>query len=61
MPDGVEHGLAEAAEAFTAADAPIVLGGGGEALGAGLDLGAALLVEPFEPVEVGKSAGKDVA
>jgi len=57
MPDRVKDGQAEAAEAFAAADAPIVLGGGSEAFGAGLDLGAALLIEPVEAVELGRVRG----
>lgn len=61
VPDGVEDGLAEAAKAFAAADAPIVFARGGKTFGAGFDLGGALLVEPFEAVERGEFAGQDVA
>jgi len=54
VPDGVEHAQAGPAEAFAAADAPVDVGGGGETGGAGLDLRAALLVEPVEAPKLGE-------
>ena len=61
MPDGVEDAEAGATEAFAAADAPIDVGRGGEAGGAGLDLGAALLFEPVEAAGFSEIALEDIA
>jgi len=61
VPDGVEHAEAAAAEAFGAADAPVVFVVAGETRHAGFDLTAALLVEPVEAVELCEFAGEDVA
>ena len=60
MPDGVENGQATGAEAFTAADAPVVFGGGSETRSAGFDLRRALLVEPIEAIEGGEFAGEEI-
>lgn len=61
VPDGVEDAEAGAAETFAAADAPIGLGGGRETGGAGVDLGAALLLKPIEAAEFLEVAFEDVA
>src|ERR1019366_1127742 len=61
MPDSVEHAEAGAAEAFAAADTPVVVGGGRKAGGAGLDLRAALLLEPGDTVKLGELAEENVA
>ena len=61
VPDGMENGQAAGAEAFAAADAPVVFGGGGETRSAGFDLRRALLVEPIEAIEGGEFAGEEIA
>lgn len=61
MPGGVEGAEAVGAEAFGAADAPVVFVVFGEAEEAGLDLAAALLVEPVEAAEGGELGGEEVA
>ena len=61
VPDGVEHAEAGTAKAFAAADAPVVVGGGREALAAGGNLRAALLLEPLGAAEAHEFAQEDVA
>src|SRR5690606_37711616 len=61
MPDGMHDAETGAAQAVGRTNAPgevLVLGKAGEA---GLDLPAALLVEPVETVEFDEFAGEDVA
>ncbi len=61
MPDRVEHAEPGAAQPLAATDAPVVLRRGREAGRAGLDLGAALLLKPVEPVELLQLAGQEIA
>ena len=61
VPDGVERAEARAAQALAAADAPVIVGGRGEARGARLDLRAALLLKPVEAVELGELLREQVA
>ena len=61
VPDGVEDAKAGAAEAFTAADAPVDVGGRSEAGGTGLDLSATLLIQPVEAAVLFQVAFENVA
>ena len=61
VPDGVQDTEAGAAQALAAADAPVVLRRRGEAGRPGLDLGAALLLQPVHPVQLGELAREQVA
>jgi hypothetical protein len=61
VPDRVQHAEPGAAQPFAAADPPVVLRRGRETFEAGLDLRAALLLEPVHPAEPLELAGEDVA